>query len=119
MSYRPTNHNLPDAIKGDTYDAVLFTITVNGVAIDLTDAIITMDMRLTPTGVAAKSFTTVASGGITILNPPTAGKFELDSWDVDIDAGKYVYDVQIEFETGDIRTYVGGSFEVIQDVTYI
>ena len=61
--YRPTNHNLPDVIKGDTYNAILFTILVNDVAVDLSgDTIITMDMRLTPLGAVAKSFTSENSG---------------------------------------------------------
>jgi hypothetical protein len=119
MSYRPTNLNLPDAIKGDTWDGIIFTVKVNDVAVDLGGStIITMDMRLTPTGVVAKNFTTVGGGGITILSPTSAGKFQLDPWDVDIDANIYCYDIQILFDNGETKTYIGGNFEIIQDVTY-
>ena len=119
MSFRPTNYNMPDAIKGDTYDGVLFTVLVNAVAVNLTNAIITMNMRLTPTGVVAKSFTSVGgSGGITILSPATAGKFQIDAQIINIDAAEYVYDIQIKFANNEVKTYIGGKWEIIQDITY-
>jgi hypothetical protein len=116
-SYRPTNYNIPDAIKGDTFDGVLFTVTVNNTLADLTDAIIKMDLRLTPTGTVVKNFTTVNSGGLTILNPPTDGKFKLDKQVITINPDSYLYDIQITFGNGEIKTYVGGNWEIIQDIT--
>jgi len=118
-AYRPTNYNIPSAIRGDTFDGIKFTVNVNSAVVDLTDAVITMNMRLTPLGTIAKSFTTVNSGGLTILSPATAGEFQIDAQVIDITADEYVYDIQIVFGNGEIKTYVGGRWEVIQDVTYI
>ena len=117
-SYRPTNYNFPSAVRGDTFNGLKFTVLVNDIAVDLTNATIIMDLRLTPTGVVVKSFTTVGSGGITINSDPTTGKFVFDAQIIDLPAAKYVYDIEIDFQSGLIKTYIGGTWEIIQDVTY-
>lgn len=112
-----TTYNFPSHIKGDTFDGAAFTLTLNGAAIDLTDSIITMDVRLVKTGVSAKRFTSVANENITIT-VPLEGKFEINNQVVDINAGRYFYDIQIEFPDGTIKTYISGTWTIVQDVTY-
>jgi hypothetical protein len=112
------SYNIPSVIKGDNFNGVLFTISVNNVPIDLTGAIITMDLRLTKLGVSAKRFTSVGNAGITIVAPATDGKFTLNNQVIDITATKYFYDIQIVFADGTVKTYICGRWEIIQDVTY-
>jgi hypothetical protein len=113
-----SNHNFPNTVKGDTFDGAVFTITRNSTAIDLTDAEIIMHLRLTPTGAIVDSFTTVGGGGLTIDADPTLGKFVFDSQIINLPAATYVYDIQIEFSNGVVKTYVGGKWTILQDVTH-
>lgn len=110
-------YNFKNHRKGDSFDGVEFTITVNSSPLILTGASIRMDMRETPLGTLVKSFYS-PDGGITISSPTTAGKFVLDKQIIDIPAFKYYYDIQILLETDEIHTYIWGFFEVKQDVTY-
>ena len=46
------------------------------------------------------------------------GMFEIDKFTpIDFAVGTYYYDVETTFPNGDIKTYVGGTFKVLQDVT--
>ena len=93
-------YNFPNHIKGDTFDGVLFTVLVNDVALDLTDAAVDMDLRLTPTTtIVAKTFST-DNGGITIQTPKTDGKFLINAQIVNIDAADYYYDIEITLSNG-------------------
>jgi hypothetical protein len=107
--------NFPDHVKGDTFDGVLFTVKVNTVALDLTSAHIDMDLRLEPLGIVAKTFSEGA--GITITDASN-GKFRIDSQIIDISAGLYYYDIEITLSNGVVKTYVGGRWKILQDVTY-
>ena len=118
MSAGVSNYNFPDHIKGDTFNGKTFTVTLNAVALNLTSAIINMDMRLTPTGTVVKSFTSVGSGGITINANPVLGKFTLDAQLIDIAVGEYWYDIEIELSSGVVKTYIGGRWTILQDITY-
>jgi len=113
-----STYNFPTHIKGDTFDGAQFTLSLNGSAIDLTDAIITMDMRLTPSGVSVKRLTSVGDADITIGTPASDGIFTINNQIIDVDAGKYYYDIQTEFPDGTVKTYIQGIWLIIQDVTY-
>ena len=111
-------YDFSNAVKGDTFDGVLFTLTLNGVAIDLTGATIIMDLRLTKTGTSVKRFTSVADEHITISATPTDGTFTFNDQIIDVDAADYFYDIQITFADDTVKTYIYGRWTVIQDVTY-
>lgn len=103
--------------KGDTFDEVPFELKVNTVVVNLTGAVIKMQLRkwdnLTN---AALSLTSVSSAGITITDA-TAGKFKINSQIIDIDPYTYVYDIQITLSSGVVRTYVSGTFNIENDIT--
>ena len=116
MAENMEHYNLPSHVKGDTFNGILFTVTVNTVALDLTNAHIKMDLRLTPLGVVAKTFSDGA--GITISNSPTDGKFTIDAQIIDIAAANYYYDIEITLGNGLVKTYISGRWNILQDVTY-
>lgn len=108
-------YNLPDGYKGDTYQANQFTITLNGVVLDLTGSSIKIQFRKEKkTGAAVKTITD--GSGITITNP-TGGVFVIDKFDMIFVPNLYYYDIQITDSSGDIFTYVFGTLNVVQDVT--
>lgn len=110
-------YDFPDHIKGDTFDGVGFTITVNGVALNLTGVGIRMQLRKGEKGSVVKEFTNAVGGGITVTNA-LAGKFEIDSQIIDISAATYNHDIQFTLLSGEVRTYIAGTWTIIQDITH-
>lgn len=101
--------------KGDTFYEVNFEIKKNNVAVDLTDAIIKMQVRKEYGGVVQLSFTSDNDAGITITDAIN-GKFKINQQIIDIPAYNYIYDIQFTID-GIVKTYVSGNFLIINDVT--
>lgn len=107
-------YNLDNLNKGDTFNGLQFTLSVNGVAKDLTGVGIDCWFRYgNASGDVVKKNTVGA--GITLVDA-VAGIFKIDPFVVSFSPGVYYYDVEFNF-AGTIKTYVGGNFKVIQTVT--
>jgi hypothetical protein len=102
-------------IKGDTFYEVDFEILKNQEAIDLTDAIIRMQVRQNYGGAIVLNFTSIDEEGITITDA-VDGKFKINQRIIDIPAFNYIYDIQFTID-GVVKTYVSGNFLVTNDVT--
>ena len=101
--------------KGDTFKQIPMVYKLNGVAQNLTGAIIRMQLRKEKDGVSYLELTSVANAGITITNA-SGGGFKINTQMIDIQAGNYVYD--IEFNIGGvIETLIKGDFIITNDVT--
>ena len=104
-------------IKGDTFDEVAFQLKINDTAVNLTGAVIKMQLRKCYTDTsAALSLTSVSSAGITITNA-AEGRFKINTQIIDIEVYNYVYDIQITLSSGVIKTYVQGGFNITNEVT--
>jgi hypothetical protein len=103
--------------KGDTFEAVAFHLKINDVDVNLTGAVIKMQLRKSYCDTtAALSLTSVASAGITITNA-AAGQFKINKQIINIDVKNYVYDIQITFADGTVKTYIKGNFNILNEVT--
>jgi hypothetical protein len=103
--------------KGDTFSEVAFEVKKNGTAINLTGAVIKMQLRKCYTDTtAALSLTSASSAGITITGA-SAGQFKINAQIIDIEVFNYVYDIQFTLSSGEVRTYVKGGFNVTPEVT--
>ena len=103
--------------KGDTFDEVAFQIKINGVNASLTGATIKMQLKERYCiNNAVLSLTSVASAGITITNA-ASGQFKINKQIIDIPVRNYVYDIQITFSDGTVKTYVKGNFNITEEVT--
>lgn len=104
-------------VNGDTFDEVPLVVTINGVKADFTDAIIRMQLRKKACDLkAVLSLTSVANAGLTIIDAIN-GLFKINKQIIDIDIYNYVYDIEIEFGNGDIKTYIRGNFNILAEVT--
>lgn len=101
--------------KGDTFYEVDFEILKNQEAIDLTDAVIRMQVRKNYGDAIVLNFTSVDDEGITITDA-VDGKFKINQRIIDIPAYNYIYDIQFTID-GIVKTYVSGNFLVTNDVT--
>jgi len=110
--FRPGKNDI-QIWRNDTWRQT-FVLTQNSTPINLTGATITIQVRKGCDGVLALSATT-GGGGITIAG---AGNNEItvDKL-VNIAKGKYVYDINVVFSSGYVRTYLEGDFIVYEDVT--
>jgi hypothetical protein len=104
-------------IKGDTFNQVAFELKIDTVAVNLTGAVIKMQLRKNASDVTpALSLTSVSSAGITIT-APTLGQFKINEQIIDIPVETYQYDIQITFASGIVKTYVAGSFNITPEIT--
>jgi len=103
-------------IQGDTFEAVSFAVIKNSVVLNLTSAVIKMQIKKECGGVPILSFTSVASAGLTITNA-AGGLFKINKQVINIPKYNYVYDIEITFSDGTVKTWVEGNFVVKCDIT--
>jgi len=111
---RPAQYNVK-IWRNDTW-AQVFSITSNEVAVDLSGSTILIQVRQTPAStnveLELQTGTSITIGGV--------GKNEITlNKKVDIAAGNYVYDMNVTFPSGLVKTYIYGTFLVQEDITRI
>ena len=108
-------YRIPDKVKGDTFDAILFTFTDSVGAIDLTDCTAKMQFRRSKTSGLALELNTTS--GLTLTDAEN-GVLQVDEIEsLSLDAGCYVWDIEITFPDDTKKTYIEGTMEVLQDVS--
>jgi len=108
-------YNFPDIKFGDTHDGTSFTVLVNAVALNLTAASIKAQFRAnSSTGALLK---TMVDGVDITITDAVNGVFQIDPFDVDIPPGVAVYDIELTLGDGRKKTYIGGTWCILQDVT--
>lgn len=102
--------------QGDTFEAVNFQLFRNTQPIDLTGAIIKMQIRKECGSIPIISFTSVANAGITIT-APLSGMFKINKQIINIAEYNYLYDIEITFSDGTVKTWIEGEFLINCDIT--
>ena len=97
-----------EVIHNNTWKGFQSTTVVNGVALDLTGASISIPFKLNGSTVLEKT----SSSGITI-STTVAGQFSLDKFLLTLPVGKYTYEVVITLFGGDVKTYQLGCLHVV------
>jgi hypothetical protein len=111
---RPAQYNV-QLWRNDTW-AQTFAITANDVAVDLSGSTILIQVRTKPTStdvvLSLVTGTSITIGGVG-KNEITLNKI------VNIAAGSYVYDMNVTFPSGLVKTYIWGTFLVQEDITRV
>jgi hypothetical protein len=109
---RPAQYNV-QLWRNDTW-AQTFAITANDVAVDLSGSTILIQVRTKPTStdvvLSLVTGTSITIGGVG-KNEITLNKI------VNIAAGNYVYDMNVTFPSGLVKTYIWGTFLEQEDIT--
>lgn len=110
---RPAQYNIK-IWRNDTWSQT-FAILADTTPVDLTGCTIVIQVRPTASSseVALELNTTEGSisiGGVD-TNQITLNKI------VDVPAGSYVYDMNVTFPSGEVKTYIWGNFIVQEDIT--
>jgi hypothetical protein len=112
---RPAQYNV-QIWRNDTWSQV-FTIIADTVPVNLTGSTITIQVRKTASASTIDLTLSTADSTITIggasFNQITLNK------KVTIAAGSYLYDMNVSFPSGVVKTYVWGAFFVQEDITKI
>jgi hypothetical protein len=112
--FRPANYNI-QIWQNNTWSQI-FQLLANNVPIDLTGALVEIQVRTRPSSTTALLTLTIGNG-ITVgglnLNQITINQA------VSIAAGSYVYDLTIQFPNDNVKTYIWGNFIVYQDITQL
>ncbi len=109
-------YNFNPHVKGDTFEALTFTVSVNEEPLTLTGASIRMHLRLAPLHPVAHELST-AEGHI-VITDAVNGEFQIKKQIIDFPAALYWYDIEVTLANGDIKTYVAGKWQITQDVTH-
>ena len=101
----PAQYNFPEIEKNDTFLRRNITITADGTPLDLTDAVVTMQLKSNHRGKPVHTF------NISIDNP-TSGVLTLEPWHIKLEPYNYLYDLDIELNNGQKFTFMNGVFPI-------
>ncbi len=104
-----------DTRKGDTWDGLGINILVNGLPMDLTGALVSLEARVN--GSLTPAILLTQASGITILSPETAGNLNIDPIIFPMDSGIYIYDMSITIGSR-VKTYLQGLISIDSDAHY-
>ncbi len=107
-----TTYNIPSHYRGDTFPGVQFSLVEDDVTVDLTGATILAGFR---SAAGEEHSMSSPSSGITIT-VAAGGLFTIDEQVIAWEPGVYEYDIQITLGSGDIKTSIAGTFEVLEDI---
>jgi hypothetical protein len=113
--FRPAQYNI-QLWRNDSW-VQTFAITAENVPVDLTDSTITIQVRKTANASAVDLSLSTGGNGITIAGASN-NQIVLNKV-VNIAAGNYLYDMNVTFPSGVVKTYVWGTFLVQEDITKI
>tara|TARA_R110000868_G_scaffold4583_3_gene28695 strand:+ start:1842 stop:2174 length:333 start_codon:yes stop_codon:yes gene_type:complete len=102
--------------RGDTFAEVPFQINKDGIPLNLTGAIIHMQLRKSPGGTVYLNLTSVSNLGITMTSA-LDGAFKINEMILNLEANVYLYDIEITFPSGEVKTWISGQFTVTNDIT--
>jgi hypothetical protein len=112
---RPAQYNV-QIWRNDTW-AQVFSITANSVAVNLTGSTITIQVRKTASASTIDLTLSTADSSI-LIGGASSNQITLNK-QVTIAAGSYLYDMNVAFPSGEVKTYVWGTFFVQEDITKI
>lgn len=117
---KPGEYNFIDHTAGDTFLGIPFAIydksSGTNVPVSLIGAVIKMQIKLNPKDDIVYKELSTDNSLITIVDA-VGGRINIESFNIDFPAGKYFYDIQITFSSGKIRTYIAGTWNILQDIT--
>ena len=109
------SYNIPKHRRGDTWDGInTIGVQVNGTPIDLSGSQIDMQLRVDYAAPAVFTFSTTTS---TISILPSLSAFSILPTIIEVPPATYLYDIQIKFANGTVKTYLYGKWEIYFDIT--
>ena len=115
MSTDTAIYNIPRHRRGDTWDGILaLGFKENGIPVNLSGAVVSMELREDYDAPVALTFTTNDSS---ILIQNSLSSINIAPRIIDIPPATYLYDIQVVYPTMRVKTYLQGSWEIYFDIT--
>ena len=109
-------YRIPPHRRGDTWDGInSITITVNGTPVNLTGAQVKMEFRQSIDSPVVLTLST-QDGSIVIMNA-AGGIIQIPPQKIEIPFTTYLYDLQVTYPNGTVKTYMSGTWEIVPDIT--
>ena len=100
-------YDFPDHESGDTFEGVTFTVTVNDAVLNLTDATIVATFSAN-----GKTYTPSTTGGELTITNAVAWIFTFDKQVISYCPATYSYEMVFTLSTGDVKTYIEGTWKI-------
>ena len=101
--------------RGDTWDGLALTYTLDGQPIDLSGASIRLHLRRSANdGRVALSLSTDNSG--ILITDAAAGQFQMPAQIIDLPPHTYVHDLEITLSNGIRKTRMAGTWKITGDI---
>ena len=110
---RPAQYNVK-IWRNDTWSQT-FAILADVTPVDLSGSTILIQVRPTPTSASVELTLSTANSSIS-LGGVDRNQITLNK-KVEVAAGSYVYDMNVTFPSGEVKTYIWGNFIVQEDIT--
>jgi hypothetical protein len=107
--------NIPTLKRGDTWRGRTITLEINGDPVDLTGAVVRMQVRTSATAPKAAEWSTV-NDTITVTDA-AGGVIRVEPRVVDLRPDTYQYDIEYTLEDGRVLTPIEGSWVITSDIT--
>ena len=108
-------YTIPRHRRGDTWDGInTIGISINGVPVNLSGAIVTMEFREDYDSPVALSLSTLTS---TISVLPNLSSIKVLPILIDIPPATYKWDLQVTYPSTFVKTYLEGTWEIFFDIT--
>jgi hypothetical protein len=109
-------YNIPSHRRGDTWDGInSITISVNGSPINLTGASVKMEFRQSLDSPVVLTLSTTDNS--IIVTNAAGGVISIPAKKIEIPFAKYLYDLQVTYSSGVVKTYMSGTWEITPDIT--
>lgn len=110
------SYEIPSHVSGDTwYGIPCITIIRNNSALDLTDAYINMQVKLSIDSPIVLDLST-DNGAITILSPASSGKLQILPQIIDIPVATYKYELHIILNNTEKKTEMNGIWKILPQI---
>ena len=107
-------YTIQEAVSGDTFKGVRFSVVINGSPLDLTGSTIIMEV-FTSHNTSTIFSNEVDNAKISVINPPTAGIFELNKQIITLPVGIWNYEIRFTLSDGTKSTYVSGTWTISEN----
>jgi|TARA_R110000822_G_scaffold152112_8_gene291343 hypothetical protein len=110
----PAIYNYPPHYRGDTLDSFTINLSTDGTPTNLEGVTLRAQYRKPFNGATVREISIGA--GITVSSP-ASGTVIIDKFVCNFDPGSYVWDLEFTLTNGDIKTYLRGTINIINDRT--
>jgi hypothetical protein len=108
-------YNIPGHRRGDTWDGIpSIGIRINGIPAVLSGSLISMDFK---EDYDSPVVLTLSTANSSILIQSSLSSINIPARIIDLPAATYKYELQVIYHDSVVKTYMGGTWAILPDIT--